>query len=153
MHKSKLLDGNRVREMIRIALTSGEGGHVLHRLDCVLLVSDGRSYSEVADWFGVDRRTIKRWVHAAYVRGVDGLVKHRSQGRPAKLLSQQMQRISLDLLASPGVCGYQDPKWTGKRLALHLDKCYGVSLSIRSCQRMISRSHAGLAWSTVALQL
>lgn len=129
--------------MIRTALANGESGHLLHRLDCVLLVAAGRCLNEVADLFGVDRRTIQRWVHAAYSDGIDGLVEHHNGGRPAKLSSEQEQSIRLVLQASPGACGYPDQQWTGKRLALHLDKHHDVTMSVRTCQRMILRSRDG----------
>lgn len=134
-----------MREMIRTALARAESGRLLHRLDCVLLVAEGRSLCEVADWFDVDRRTIQRWVHAAYSEGIDGLVEHHNGGRPSKLTSEQEQSIWLVLQASPNAYGYSDRQWTGKRLALHLDKHHAVTMSVRTCQRMIARSRISLS--------
>ena len=140
MHASGGEGATTVRELIRTALANGDSGHVLHRLDGVLLVAAGRSLDEVADWFGVDRRTIQRWVHAAYAQGIGGLAEHLNGGRPAKLSSALERSIRLDLQASPGTFGYPDQQWTGKRLALHLHKHHHVTLSVRTCQRMILRS-------------
>ena len=132
-----------VRGMIRAALANAEREHLLHRLHCVLLVAAGRSRSEVAEWFEVDRRTIQRWVHAAYVLGIEGLIDHHNGGRPATMTCQQLEWIRVDLQASPRASGYPDRAWTGKRLALHLAKCYDLNMSVRSCQRLIARSRAG----------
>ena len=118
---------------------------MLHRLDCVLLVAEGRSMHEVADWFAVDQRTIQRWVHAAYASGIAGLAEHHNGGRPAKLTPKQQQSIQLDLQATPMAFGYPARQWTGKRLAFHLERRYAVKISIRSCQRMIVCHRAGLA--------
>lgn len=145
MNKSSQLDGNMVRKMIRIAIANAEGGAALHRLDGVLLIAEGCRCCEVAGWFGVNRRTVTRWVYAAYVRCLEGLIERHHGGRPSKLTSCQAQRIRLDFQESPGVYGYHELQWTGKRLALHLDKCYGVEMSVRSCQRMIARSRASLS--------
>lgn len=142
MHKSCVSNAENVREMIRNALHSAKDGHLLHRLDGVLLVAEGRSCGEVASWFGVDRRTVERWVHAAGARGVDGLVDHHHGGRPAKMSSAQGQGIRLALLALPSVYGYPDRQWTGKRLALHLTRQFGLELSVRTCQRLIVRCQA-----------
>lgn len=139
MHKTCVSNGEQVREMIRRALHSAHDGHLLHRLDGVLLVAEGRSCSEVANWFGVNRRTIERWVHAADLRGADGLAEHHQHGgRPAKLSATQRLEIGLALLTAPSELGYSERRWTGKRLALHLVRRYRLELSVRSCQRLIA---------------
>ena len=58
-------------------------------------------------------------------------------------MDEQEQSIRLVLQASLGACGYPDQQWTGKRLALHLDKHHDVTMSVRTCQRMILRSRDG----------
>ena len=131
--------------MIQHALATDRSGKLLHRLDCVLMVAQGRPCSEVADWIGVDRRTIERWVHAAYVSGIDGLVEVHAGGRPAAFTPAQMEGVWPDLQASPRAFGYPESHWTGKRLARHLAKHHGITLSVRTCQRLIARQGAGKA--------
>lgn len=138
----QLLQAAYVRWMIQLALKRVRGGELLRRLDAVLLVAEGRTVCEVAEWFSVNHRTLERWVHAAYLRGVDGLVEHHCGGRPAKLA--QINGIWQDLRSPPNLFGYHDRRWSGKRLALHLDKYYRIKMSVRNCQRIISRSRADL---------
>ena len=145
MHKSAQLDARVVRGMIQRALATERSGLLLHRLDCVLMVAQGRSCSEVANWIGVDRRTIERWVHAAYVSGMAGLVEVHAGGRPATFTQAQMQSVWPDLQASPRAFGYPESRWTGKRLALHLAKRHGIAMSVRTCQRLISLRREGRA--------
>lgn len=139
MHKSGRLQGDAVRQLIRTALTNTHDAHLLHRLDGVLLVAEGRRCGEVAVWFGVDRRTVERWVQVASVAGVDGLAEHRHSGRPARLTGDLMQRIRLALRAPPAQAGFRGRTWSGKRLSLFLAGHYGVELSVRHCQRLIAR--------------
>lgn len=143
MRKSCVNNGDRLREMIRSALHSAKDAHLLHRLDGVLLVAEGRSCGEVARWFGVNRRTVERWIHADYAQGMSGLAEHHPGGRPARLSIAQLQEVGRVLLAPPAVLGYPDRRWTGKRLALHLARHYGLALGIRSCQRLIALSRCG----------
>ena len=145
MHKSDTGNEAAIREMIRLVLARHESARLLHRLNCILMVSEGRSLCEVAQQVGADRRTIQRWTNAAHESGIDGLVEHHLGGRPARLSREQWEAIRPTLQASPQTCGYADPHWTGKRLALHLNKRYAVEMSIRSCQRMIARSRASVA--------
>ena len=143
MHKSAQLDASVVRGMIQHALATDRSGKLLHRLDCVLMVAQGRSCSEVAAWIGVDRRTIARWVHAAYVSGMAGLVEVHAGGRPATFTSAQMERVASVLQASPRAFGYPESRWTGKRLARHLSMQHGFAMSVRTCQRLIARQGPG----------
>ena len=145
LHPRGRKDGSAVHDMIRVALAMGPSACLMHRLDCVLLIAEGRSVSEVADWFGVGKRSVQRWVHAADASGIDGLLEHRKGGRPASLSHEQGQSLSRDLLASPSAFGYRDRQWSGKRLALHLEERYAIKISVRTCQRMVSRSRIGLA--------
>jgi transposase len=143
MRKSGVLSGDEVLELIRKALQGGDV-RLLHHLDVVLLVASGRSCCEVANWFGVNRRTVERWVHAADVQVADGLAKQQQRsGRPPRLSGEQGQEIGLALLAAPCMYGYPERRWTGKRLALHLAVHYGLGLSVRSCQRLIAGSRDG----------
>jgi transposase len=131
--------------MIRAVMPVADTARLLHRLHCLLLLAEGHSCSEVADWFDINRRTVERWVRAARTRGVDGLAEHHAGGRPQKLHGAQAQRIWLDLQGSPREYGFGDKRWTGKRLALHLERCFGLQMSVRSCQRVILRSSAAQA--------
>lgn len=140
MHKNCVSDAAQVRDMIRGALHGRPDAQWLHRLDGVLLVAEGRSCSEVAGWFGVNRRTVERWIHSAAAQGMAGLADHPHGGRPARLSNAQLQALAPDLLASPAALGYPDRQWNGKRLALHLAGRYGLVVSVRSCQRLIARS-------------
>lgn len=136
------LDGAQARDMIRVALACARSGPVLHRLDAVLLVAEGQPCGEVARLFGVDRRTVERWVHAAYVGGVDALAEHHHGGRPGRLSADQTAELQALLRAPPSACGYGGARWCGKRLASHVAKIWGVSLSVRTCQRLMAGAHA-----------
>lgn len=129
-----------VRNMIGAELARAESARLMRRLDCVLLFLEGRGLGEIADWFGVGKRSVQRWVRAAQASGVDGLLEHHNGGRPPKLTREQERAIRRDLQGAPSACGYSDQLWTGKRLVTHLAQRYAIEMSVRSCQRMIARS-------------
>lgn len=126
---------------LRAAVTGAAHGsdelRRVHRLHAVLLVSVGRSCYEVAQWFGEHPRSIERWVHAYELHGVDGLRGRHGAGRPTRLTLRQRQQLGLELAAEPACSGYAQLRWSGKLLARHLARRYGVQLSPRSCQRLI----------------
>lgn len=141
MHKIQCaMDPSRVRDLLRLALAATQGGSLIRRLDCVLMIVEGHSVQEVSDWFGVGKRSVQRWVHAAYVSGIDGLRDQHHGGRRPILTPEQVLAAHLDLKSLPDACDMSDLRWTGKRLALHLDRSMGIKISVRTCQRLIARS-------------
>lgn len=140
MRLAQPLDAANVRRMIGLALADHRPGRVLHQLDGVLLVAEGRSCQEVGQWFGVDRRTVQRWVQHTATQGLPGRDGTHHGGRPKALTAQLAQAVRRDLQASPALLGYPEAQWSGKRLALHLQQRCGVLVSVRSCQRLIAHS-------------
>lgn len=131
-----------VRQSIRAAVKTSHDQHLLHELHCVLLVGLGRSCHEVADWFGDSTRTIERWVGAFNRCGVAGLCAHRPGGRTPRLPADTAQRVAFELKQSPCVCGFPDARWGGRLLMQHLQAHYGVTMSLRQCQRTLRRLRA-----------
>ncbi len=70
---AKCADGAQVRRMLALAL-----------------VLDGRSRSEAAVLNGMDRQTLRDWVHRYNEAGIEGLKSRKSPGREPYLTTQQM---------------------------------------------------------------
>ena len=128
-----------VRLSIRVAVKSSRDQLLLHELHCVLLVGLGRSCHEVAGWFGDSTRTIERWVGAFNRLGVVGLCAHCPAGRTPRLRAETAQRVAFELKQAPCVCGFPDARWGGRLLKQHLQARYGVTMSLRQCQRTLRR--------------
>ncbi len=109
----------------------------LHRLHAVLLVAEGSSCPVVARWFGDNPRSVARWVHAFEHGGADGLLDSPGGGRPPRLPEAVSERLQADLAGAPDNQGYLHAQWSGKLVALHLDRRYGLQLSERQCQRLL----------------
>jgi transposase len=53
------------------------------RYHCILLLLDGKSCPEVAQWLYREEDTIRSWVHAFNQGGLQGLEREVIPGRPA----------------------------------------------------------------------
>ena len=137
MHRLQLPCSDSVRLALASELKRSHELRLMHRLHAVLLVSLGRSCYEVARWFSQDPRSVERWIHAFADSGTAGLRDHGRCGRPALLSSLQRLQLALELDAAPTACGYAPAVWSGKLLARHLESRYGISLSLRGCQRLL----------------
>jgi transposase len=52
------------------------------RYHCILLLMDGRSCAEIAQWLYRDEDTVRGWVHAFNHDGLQGLEREPIPGRP-----------------------------------------------------------------------
>jgi hypothetical protein len=64
-----------------VAMADGHDGR--ERYHCILLLMDGKSCSEIAQWLYRDEDTIRGWVHAFNQSGLQGLEREAIPGRPA----------------------------------------------------------------------
>ena len=68
-------------------------GAQVRRILSLAMVLEGRSRTEAAELGGMDRQTLRDWVHRYNALGVEGLKSRRSPGRAPSLT--QMQRAEL----------------------------------------------------------
>src|SRR6202171_6849490 len=63
------------------------------RLLALAAVYDGKDREEAARIGGMDRQTLRDWVHRFNERGPDGLVNIKAPGRPPTLSKDQMEEL------------------------------------------------------------
>ena len=145
MVKKQIEGAKVVQAEIRREIDRDEASRYDHRLHALLLVTAGRSCSEVAQWLGEDASTVWRWVRRYRARGFDGLHDIERSGRPPSLDPNQWKRLEADLRKMPRYFGFGSRLWDGPTFAEHLRRCYGIDLGLRQCQRlfrqMADRSH------------
>jgi transposase len=79
-------------ELRVLAAKSGDGAQV-RRLLAVALVLEGHSRETAAEQSGMDRQTLRDWVHRYNDAGVAGLASIRSGGRKALLTAEEMAEL------------------------------------------------------------
>lgn len=99
------------------------------RLLAVQRVLDGYSTEEVADFLGVDARSVRRWVATFRRSGESGLVARPAAGRPPKLTRTQEKVIRRWLADKPTEHGFPTDLWTGPRLAHMIRLEFGVEIN------------------------
>jgi transposase len=89
-------------------------------------VEDGYSIGEVADFVGVDPRTVRRWVSAFRRHGATGLAAHPVPGRPPKLTTTQEKIVGRWLADDPTEHGFATELWSAPRLALLIEQEFDI---------------------------
>ena len=92
-------------------------------------VLEGYSTQEVADFLGVDARSVRRWVAEFRQVGEQGLVARPVVGRPPKLTHAQEKVIRRWLADKPTEHGFPTDLWTGPRLARMIHQEFDVELN------------------------
>jgi transposase len=102
------------------------------RLLAVQRVLEGYSTEEVAEFLGVDPRSVRRWVAAYRQAGDAGLCARPAAGRPPKLTYTQEKIIRRWLADKPTEHGFATDLWTGPRLAHMIRQEFGIELNPKS---------------------
>lgn len=110
-----------------------------HRLHGVLLVAQGLLCSTVANLLGHSTKTLENWVNRFNSNGFLALKDDKHTGRPPKLSITQEEEINKDIRSDPFILGYNQNLWDGKLLSHHIIVKYGISLSVRQCQRLFHK--------------
>ncbi len=82
-------------------------GAQVRRILALAMVLEGRSRTEAAELNGMDRQTLRDWVHRYNARGLAGLKSRRAPGRAPSLTELQRAEL-LDLVIAgpdPGIHG------------------------------------------------
>ena len=95
---------------------------LVRRIHALLGLADGKRIDEVAALLGLGEQTVRDWMHAFLVQGVDSVFYHRRAGRPAKLTRSQRQELKELVLAGPETAGYSSACGTSGMIAdlIHL---------------------------------
>ena len=107
-----------------------------HRLHGVLLVAQGMSAPQVAQFLGDGTRTVEYWVKRFNAEGLSGLIEGERPGRPARLSESQLELLGVILRESPQAHDMTGNLWDGKTVAEWLRRNWAVKLSVRQCQRL-----------------
>ena len=96
------------------------------RLLAVQRVAEGYSAEEVADFLGIDPRSVRRWLAVVRQHGVAGLAAQVVPGRPAKLSATQEKVVRRWLSDDPTEHGFATGLWSAARLARLVEQEWGI---------------------------
>lgn len=98
------------------------------RLLAIALVLEGVSRLEAARQTGMDRQTLRDWVHRYNAAGVDGLVSRTPPGPAPKLTSAQMQELYDLVIAGPDLAVHHVVRWRCVDLRAEVARRFGVTV-------------------------
>jgi transposase len=115
-------------------------GAVVRRLLGIALILEGHSRAEAARLNGMDRQTLRDWVHRYNDEGGAGLRSRVSPGRPAALNEEQMEALRIMVLEGPDAQRNAVVRWRCADLGDEIAARWSVRLTARSVGRLLHGS-------------
>jgi|SRR5208337_4364386 len=81
-------------EALRQLAVKAKDANQARRLLALAAVREGKSREEAARIGGMDRQTLRDWVHAFNERGPEGLINGKAPGPEPKLSSEQKEEVA-----------------------------------------------------------
>ena len=89
-------------------------GHVrlIRRIHALLYIVDGKSVAEIAEILHLGAQTVRDYLTAFVLKGLESLQYKRPPGRPPKLNKTQRKELADLITAGPEAAGYSSACWT-----------------------------------------
>ncbi len=121
----------------RAAATRSKDANQARRLLALAALRDGLDRGEAARIGGMDRQTLRDWVHAFNARGIEGLVNRTASGRRPKLSPEQKVEIKVLALKGPDPDKDDVVRWRCIDLARIAKERFGVSVDEDTIGRVL----------------
>ena len=130
-------DAHSAGDLRRAAAETSEA-NAARRMLAIALVLEGISRAEAARQCGMDRQTLRDWVHRYNAEGLAGLSDRPRAGGPARKLTEQQQaQISAWVREGPKLEAHGVVRWRRVDLRDEISKHFKVSLHERSVGKLL----------------
>lgn len=123
-------------ELRRLAAASRDANQS-RRLLSLAAVRDGMNRTEAAKIGGMDRQTLRDWVHRFNERGPDGLKDNWRRDVPSRLSAAQLARLSTLVETGPDKVVHGVVRWRRVDLQRVIAEEFGVEYHERSVGRLL----------------
>ena len=133
----KIMD-HTAAELRGLAAKSNDAAQV-RRLLALALIMEGQPRRAAAEQAGMDRQTLRDWVHRYNAAGVPGLKSIRIGGHPASLNDEQMAELKALTIEGPDPAKDKVVRWRCVDLREEVARRFTVTVSERTIGRWLRR--------------
>jgi len=123
------------------ALRKEAAGHgdakVARRLLALAMVLEGSSRREAAECCGMDRQTLRDWVHRYNDEGIDGLYDRKAPGRKPCLTPVQKEELAALVREGPDPEVHGVVRWRCLDLKHEIERRFGVVMHERTVGKQL----------------
>lgn len=126
--------------MARSRATQPEDWRETRRFVAWELHQQGWSQTRIAKALGVTQGAVSQWLkRSREAGGVDALRHHPAPGRRTSLTAEQFAQIPTLIARGAAAFGFEDDRWTTKRVAAVLKDVFGVSYHPGHVSRLLQK--------------
>src|SRR5665213_1046430 len=124
---------------LRAAAGREKDGSAARRMLALAMVLDGVDRKSAAETCGMDRQTLRDWVHRYNADGLGGLHDLKTPGPKPKLTSEQQAELARLVEAGPDPARHGVVRWRRVDLRDELERRFGVVLHERSVGKVLAK--------------
>lgn len=124
---------------LRVAAGREKGGSAARRMLALAMLLDGADRKSAAETCGMDRQTLRDWVHRYNAEGLGGLHDLKAPGPKSKLTAAQQAELVALVEAGPDPARHGVVRWRRVDLRDELERRFGVALHERSVGKLLSK--------------
>ena len=123
---------------LRAAAARSRDAQAARRMLAVALALEGVDRKTAAETCGMDRQTLRDWVHRYNSEGLAGLSNHRGAPRPRRLDPGQVSALVAWLEAGPDPAVDGVVRWRRQDLRARIASAFGVELHERTVGKYLA---------------
>jgi transposase len=124
---------------LRAAASREKDGAAARRILALALVLDGADRKTAAETCGMDRQTLRDWVHRYNAEGLTGLHDLTPPGPKPKLTAEQQAELAGLVETGPDPARHGVVRWRRVDLRDELQRRFGVALHERSVGKVLAK--------------
>ena len=124
---------------LRRAAARSRDANAARRMLAIALVLDGHSREAAAEACGMDRQTLRDWVHRFNAEGLAGLVNRRAPGPAPRLSAGQEAAVERWVAQLPELARDGVVRWRCRDLQERIGREFGVRLHERTVGKLLAR--------------
>lgn len=126
-------------EELRHVAARTKDGQVVRRLLALALLLDGKSRTEAARQSGMQRQTLRDWVHRYNAEGIAGLKSRPPPGPTPLLTAQQMAELKELVVSGPDPEQDRVVRWRCVDLRAQIARRYSVTVHERTVGKLLRK--------------
>lgn len=124
---------------LRHAAARAKDADAARRMLALALVLESRTRTEAAETCGMDRQTLRDWVHRYNDEGLAGLSDRKAPGPTPRLSAEQQAEVAALVRSGPDLAEHGVVRWRRADLSQVIEARYGVQLAERSVGALLAR--------------
>jgi transposase len=126
-------------DALRSAAAKSHDANQGRRLLAIAMVLEGASRLDAARQAGMDRQTLRDWVHRYNETGIAGLISRKPPGAPPKLSGAQMTELKQLVAAGPDPNVHKVIRWRCVDLRGEITRRFSVTVPERTIGKWLGK--------------